>query len=79
LKSTILLVGMNNYVPKNKIEGFYDPDSRPMRKVISLKRDEQKLIDATHGRKTRSVILLENGYIILSSNTPETLATRFEL
>ena len=78
MKSSIMLVGMNNYIPKDKIEGFYDPDSRPMRKVISLKKDEQKLIDATHGRKTRSVILLDNGYIILSSNTPETLAERFE-
>lgn len=78
MKNTIMLIGMNNYVPKNMIHGFYDPDSRPMRRMISVKRDEERLIDASHGNKTRSVILLENGYMVLSSNTPETLAKRFD-
>lgn len=78
MKSTIMLIGMSNYIPKDRIEGFYDPDSRPMRKFINIKRIEEKLVDATHGRKTRCVILLHSGHAILSSISPDTLALRYD-
>jgi regulator of extracellular matrix RemA (YlzA/DUF370 family) len=49
-----------------------------MRTLMSEKRDEKKLVDATRGRKTRSAILLDNGYLILSPIKAETLVGKYQ-
>lgn len=73
----ILPIGHYNYIPKHKISGIYQINSRPIRKLISMARVEEKLIDATNGKKGKTVIILSDGYIILSSIAPKTVAERF--
>lgn len=52
--------------------------SRPIRSMISKAREDDKLVDATSGKKTKSVILTTDGYTILSSIAPKTLADRYQ-
>ena len=75
---SILSVGNSNFIPLGKIEMILDVDTKPIKNLISIKHREQKKIDVTQGKKTRSLILTTNGYAILSSNTPATLAKRYQ-
>jgi extracellular matrix regulatory protein A len=73
----IVSIGHNNYIPKSKISGFYQINSRPIRTLISTARIKEKLIDATNGKKSKTVIILSDDFIIISSIAPKTLAERF--
>lgn len=73
----IISIGHNNYIPKHKISGLYQINSRPIRSLISMARIKEKLIDATNGKKSKTVIILSDDFIILSSIAPKTLAGRF--
>lgn len=69
-------IGYGNMVSAEKIITIVSPESAPIKRMIQEARDDGKAIDATHGRKTRAVIVMESGHIILSSLIAETLATR---
>ncbi|WP_176397912.1 extracellular matrix/biofilm biosynthesis regulator RemA family protein [Bacillus cereus] len=71
-------IGRDNFIPRSRIVGFFFPHSNPFKRLISEKQDEKKLVDATRGRKTRSAILLDNGYLILSPVKAATLVEKFE-
>lgn len=73
----IISIGHNNFIPKHKISGFYQINSRPIRSLISMARIKEKLIDATNGKKSKTVIILSDDFVILSSISPKTLAERF--
>lgn len=73
----IISIGHNNYIPKQRVSGFYQIDSRPIRKLITTARLKEKLIDATNGKKSKTVIILSDDFVILSSIAPKTLAERF--
>lgn len=74
----MLSIGRENSVPRSRIIAIIHPESSPVKKLISSKREENHLIDATRGKKTRSVILMDNGYLILSSITSVTLSEKYE-
>ncbi len=65
-------------IPENRIIAILSPESAPVKRMIQAYRDDNKLIDGTQGRKTKSVIFLEAGYIALSYLTPETLAGKLD-
>lgn len=69
-------IGYGNMVSAEKIITIVSPESAPIKRMVQEARDGGKAIDATHGRKTRAVIVMESGHIILSSLIAETLATR---
>lgn len=73
----MLPVGHENYVAKNKVSGIYNAKSEPIRRIIHEARTKQMLVDSTKGKATKSVIVLSDGYVILSSMTSKTLAERF--
>lgn len=73
----VLPIGYDNFVPINKVAMILQVDSRPVRSMISNARDREKLIDATHGKKTKAVIVTSDGYVVLSAVKPKTLADRF--
>jgi regulator of extracellular matrix RemA (YlzA/DUF370 family) len=52
------------------------PESQPIKRLIKIARDENKLIDATYGRRTRAVIVMDSDHVILSSVQPETVSGR---
>ena len=55
------------------------PESAPIKRMVQDAKDEKNAIDATYGRRTRSVIIMDSGHIILSAVQPETIANRLDL
>lgn len=74
----IVPIGHNNFIPDMKLSMILQVDSRPIRNLISLARTNGTLIDATNGKKTKTVILTSDGYLVLSSIAPKTLALRYQ-
>jgi len=72
----MLGVGFNNFVPINKIIAFSRADSNPARRLIHSAKDRDMLVDVTQGRKTRSIVVMESGHLVLSSIEPATLQDR---
>jgi regulator of extracellular matrix RemA (YlzA/DUF370 family) len=73
----LINVGFGNTVPASRIIAIVGNDSLPVKRSIADAKDKQTLIDATQGRKTRAVIFVDNGHLVLSSLQPETIANRF--
>ena len=72
----LISVGFGNFVSDMRIVSVVLPESAPVKRLIQEARDEGMLIDATYGRKTKSVIVADSGHIILSALTPETVAAK---
>lgn len=63
-------------ISASRIVTIVSPDSAPIKRLIQEAKDGGRAIDATYGRKTRAVIIMDSGHIILSSIVTETLASR---
>lgn len=79
MDSRLINVGFGNAVKINRILAVVNPGSSPIRKLKEEARKEKRLIDVTEGRRTRAIILLDTGHLILSSVQPETISQRFAL
>jgi hypothetical protein len=73
----LLQIGFGNVVVAERILAILVPDSAPNKRLRDEARSEHKLIDATQGRRTRSVIVMDSGHVVLSAIQYETLARRF--
>jgi extracellular matrix regulatory protein A len=73
---TVLNVGFYNYVLTDKIVALVSSESAPMRRLVQNLRKSNELIDATHGRRTKSIIFTNGSTVILSAISQETLAKR---
>ncbi len=73
----LINIGFNNLVVAQRIIVLVSPDSAPIRRLEKTARENGNLINATCGRKTRSVIITDNNHVILSALQPETIAERF--
>ncbi|HHT86701.1 MAG TPA: DUF370 domain-containing protein [Clostridiales bacterium] len=71
-------IGFNNAVLTEKIIAIVNPDSNPTRRIINDARNNGKLVDATEGRRTRAVLVMDGGLIVLSALMPETIVARIE-
>lgn len=71
-----LNVGFQNMVMTSRIISILVPDSAPIKRIIAESKKTHKLIDATCGRPTRSVLVLDTDHVVLSTIQPETLANR---
>lgn len=69
-------VGFGNVVNSSKIIGIISPDAAPIKRMVQSAKDTGIAIDATCGRKTKSVIVMENGNLVLSSLLPDTITSR---
>jgi regulator of extracellular matrix RemA (YlzA/DUF370 family) len=74
----IISIGHNNFIPCSRISLILQISSRPIRSLISKAREEEKLVDATSGKKTKSVIVTNDGFVVLCAITPKTLAERYQ-
>jgi hypothetical protein len=74
--SRLLNIGFGNAVKVNRILAVVNPGSSPIRKLKEEARIEKKLIDVTEGRRTRAILILDSGHLILSSVQPETINQR---
>ena len=74
----LINIGYGNMVSSDRIVAVVSPESAPIKRLIQEARDEGRAIDATCGRKTRAVIIMDSEHIILSAVQPETVAGRLE-
>ena len=75
---TLVNVGFGNMVAVDRIMAVVSPDSAPIKRMAQEARDRGILIDATFGRKTRAVLILDNDHLVLSALTPEAVTSRVE-
>lgn len=75
--SKLMNIGFGNVVHTDKILCIITPDSAPAKRQVQRAKEENRLIDATQGRRTRSVIFTVNQVVIISALQPDTLAGRF--
>lgn len=71
-------IGFGNLVSAERIISIVSPESAPIKRMIQDVRERGLLIDASFGRSTRAVIVMDSGNVILSALQPETLAARIE-
>ncbi len=71
-------IGFGNVVSANKIVSIVSPEAAPIKRIIQEAKDTKVAIDATCGRRTRAVLIMDSGHIILSAVQPETIATRLD-
>jgi len=76
MDSRLVNIGFGNAVKVNRILAIVNPGSSPIRKLKEDARIEKKLIDVTEGRRTRAILILDSGHLILSSVQPETINQR---
>ena len=72
----LINIGYGNMVASNRIISIVSPESAPIKRLVQEARDEGTVIDATYGRKTRAVIIMDSGHVILSSLITDTLGAR---
>ena len=72
----LLNIGFGNMVSANRVIAIISPESAPIKRMVQDARDKSLLIDATYGRKTRAVLVMDSGQIVLSAIQPETVAHR---
>ena len=75
----LLNIGFGNTVVAKKIVTILNPGSAPMKRLRDEASKDKHLLDATHGRRTRSIIILDSNHIVLSAIQPETISQRYEL
>ena len=71
-------IGFGNLVAAERIISIVSPESAPIKRMIQEVRDRGELIDASFGRSTRAVLIMDSGNVILSALSPEALAARLE-
>ena len=76
MDSRLVNIGFGNAVKISRILAVVNPGSSPIRKIKDEARKEKKLLDVTEGRRTRSILLLDSGHLVLSSVQPETINQR---
>lgn len=74
----LINIGFGNIVSAERIVSIVSPESAPIKRLVQEAKDAKTAIDATYGRRTRSVIIMDTGHIILSAVQPETVAGRVE-
>ena len=74
----LINIGFGNIVSADRIISIVSPESAPIKRIVQEAKDAKTAIDATYGRRTRSVIIMDSGHIILSAVQPETIAGRVD-
>jgi len=69
-------IGFGNVIAVNRVIAFLSINQQPIKRLIREAREKERLIDATHGRKAKTVILFETGHMMLAAVTAETIAHR---
>lgn len=72
----LINIGFGNIASASRIISIVSPESAPIKRIIQDARDKGVLIDATYGRRTRAVIVMDSDHVILSAIQPETIANR---
>ncbi len=74
----LLNIGFGNMVAAGRIIAVVAPDSAPVKRLVQESRDAGRLVDGTAGRRTRAVLMMDDGHVVLSAVQPETIAGRLQ-
>jgi len=74
----LINIGFGNIVSASRLIAIVSPESAPIKRIITEAKDNGMLIDATYGRRTRAVIIMDSHHVILSAVQPETVANRLD-
>ncbi len=74
----LINIGFGNVVSSSRIIAIVSPESAPIKRIVQEAKDNSMAIDATCGRRTRAVIIMDSGHVILSSVQSETVAGRLD-
>ena len=74
----LINIGFGNIVSAERIVSIVSPDSAPIKRIVQEAKDSKTAVDATYGRRTRSVIIMDSGHKIASAVQPETIAGRID-
>ena len=77
LDQKLLNIGFGSTLVSDRVVAIVSPNSAPMKRMKDEARDDRRLIDATHGRRTRSIIIMDSNHIVLSAIQAETISQRF--
>ena len=77
MEQTLLNIGFGSSVVAERIVAIVSPNSAPMKRLKDDAREEKRLVDATHGRKTRSIIVMDSNHVVLSAIQSETISQRY--
>ena len=72
----LINIGFGNMVSASRLVAIVSPESAPIKRVILDAKERGSLIDATYGRRTRAVLIMDSDHVILSAVQPETVANR---
>ncbi len=73
----LLNIGFGSTVVANRVVAIVSPNSAPMKRLRDEARDNMRLVDATHGRRTRSIIVMDSNHVVLSAIQAETISQRY--
>ncbi len=74
----LINIGFGNMVNADRVIGIVSPDSAPIKRIVQDAREKGELIDASYGRRTRAVLIMDSDHVILSGIPLESIAGRFE-
>ena len=79
MEQKLLNIGFGNTVVADRIVSIVSPNSAPIKRLKDEARDDRRLVDATHGRRTRSVIITDSNHVVLSAIQAETISQRYSM
>ncbi len=74
----LINIGFGNMVSAGRLVAIVSPESAPIKRIVQDAREKAMLIDATYGRRTRAVIVMDSDHVVLSAIQPETVANRLD-
>ncbi len=74
----LINIGFGNIISANRVITIVSPESAPIKRLVQEAKDSKMAVDATCGRRTRAVIIMDSGHVILSAVQPETVAARLD-
>ena len=74
----LINIGFGNMVSASRLIAIVSPESAPIRRLIQEAREDGRLVDGTCGRRTRAVVVMDSGHVVLSAIQPETVANRLD-
>ncbi|MFC1813543.1 DUF370 domain-containing protein [Thermodesulfobacteriota bacterium] len=77
MEPRLLNIGFGNSVVADRVVAIVSPNSAPMKRLKDEAKEDRRLIHATHGRRTRSIIIMDSNHIVLSAIQAETISQRF--
>ena len=79
MKHKLLNIGFGSTVIANRVVAIVQPNSAPMKRLRNEAKDNMRLVDATHGRKTRAMIIMDSNHVVLSAIQAETISLRYTM